>query len=224
MFNPIHETGWRNAMAATMRQDYFAQLFKFITQQKQLGKTVFPPEDLIFNAFELTPFKQVKVVILGQDPYPAKGQAHGLSFSVPREIPIPRSLKNIYKELEQDISSTMPPHGNLEQWARQGVLLLNATLTVNEGETNSHANSGWQQFTDEVIKQLSMQQTGLVFMLWGNFAQSKSALIDAHKHLILKSAHPSPLSVKGFWGNRHFSQANDYLVTQNKTPINWQID
>jgi uracil-DNA glycosylase len=195
----IKEPGWQKVMAPTMQQDYYDQIFNFIAHQKQLGKTVFPPENLIFNAFELTSFEKVKVVIIGQDPYPAKGQAHGLSFSVPKEIPIPRSLQNIYKELAKDVNKTMPTHGNLEQWARQGVLLLNATLTVNEGETNSHSNCGWQLFTDEAILQLSEHHQGLVFMLWGNFAKSKSKLIDANKHLILKCAHPSPLSVKGMF-------------------------
>ena len=220
----INEPGWQKVMAPTMQHVYYAQIFHFIALQKQLGKTVFPPENLIFNAFELTPFEKVKVVIIGQDPYPAKGQAHGLSFSVPKEIPIPRSLQNIYKELAKDVNITMQTHGNLEQWARQGVLLLNATLTVNEGETNSHSNCGWQLFTDEAIRQLSEHHQGLVFMLWGNFAQSKIKLIDANKHLILKCAHPSPLSVKSFVGNRHFSQANKYSLKHNKSPINWQID
>jgi uracil-DNA glycosylase len=186
----INELGWQKMMAPTMQHVYYAQIFHFITLQKQLGKTVFPPENLIFNVFELTPFEKVKVVIIGQDPYPAKGQAHGLSFSVPKEIPITRSLQNIYKELAKDVNITMPTHGNL----------------------------------DEAIRQLSEHHQGLVYMLWGNFAQSKSKLIDANKHLILKCAHPSPLSVKGFFGNCHFSQANKYLLKHNKSPINWQID
>lgn len=219
----INEPGWQSILRDVCLAPFYASIFEAIDEQKKMGKSVFPTDELVFNALNLTPFDQVKVIILGQDPYPTRGHACGLSFSVPEGVAIPRSLKNIFKEIETDLQLTPPTSGNLEKWAKQGVLLLNTTLTVNEGEPNSHAAFGWQLFTDEVITQLANKKSNLVFMLWGNFAQSKSKLIDEHKHLVLKSAHPSPLSVKGFWGCKHFSKANSYLLQNGKTAIDWRL-
>lgn len=218
------DESWKQALQEEFSKPYFAGIKQFILAQKQLGKRVFPPGNLIFNAFNLTPLHQVKVVILGQDPYHGYGQAHGLCFSVQKGVPKPPSLQNIFKELKQDLQIEPPAHGNLESWAKQGVLLLNATLTVNEGEANSHAKCGWQTFTDAAIKAVSVHRNGVVFMLWGRFAAEKAPLIDTGKHYILKAAHPSPLSVTGFLGCRHFSKANELLVKTGQTPINWQID
>lgn len=184
-------------------------------------KTIYPPYHAVFNAFSVSP-KSVQVVILGQDPYHGEGQAHGLSFSVPNDVKIPKSLKNIFKELESDLKIPLPEHGNLENWAKQGIFLLNASLTVEKAKANSHKNIGWLAFTDYVISQISATQNHVVFMLWGKFAQSKENLIDDSKHLILKAPHPSPLSAyQGFFGCKHFSMANDYLMKHNKKPILW---
>ena len=186
---------------------------------------VFPPSSLIFNAFNLTPFDDVKVVILGQDPYHNIGQAHGLAFSVPDNIQKPPSLINIFKELNQDMGLPIPTHGNLEKWAKEGVLLLNASLTVRAHMAASHAKIGWQHFTDAAIKALSDKKQNLVFILWGNYAIAKENLIDHNKHLILKTVHPSPLSAsRGFFGCRHFSKTNEYLIKNNIKPINWEIE
>jgi len=202
-----------------------AELRKFLQNEKEAGQVVYPKNADIFRAFNDTPFDKVKVVILGQDPYHGPNQAHGLSFSVQKGIAIPKSLINIYKELATDIPGfTKPAHGNLEEWAKQGVLLLNATLTVRTGEAASHQKRGWEIFTDKVIQTLSEKQTGIVFILWGAYAQSKIPLIDQNKHFIIKSVHPSPLSVeRGFWGSRPFSKANAYLEKEGKKPIDWQI-
>jgi uracil-DNA glycosylase len=189
------------------------------------GKVIYPPGSLLFNAFNKTPFDRVKVVILGQDPYHGPGQAMGLSFSVPRGIHPPPSLGNIFKELKKDIGMPIPGHGDLTQWAEQGVLLLNASLTVRANEPNSHSAIGWHEFTDSVIQTLSDKSAGLVFMLWGRFAQDKTPLIDETKHLVLKAAHPSPFSAeKGFFGCRHFSRANEYLMKKGKQPVDWHLD
>jgi uracil-DNA glycosylase len=188
------------------------------------GKIIFPPGSLIFNAFNTTTFDKVKVVILGQDPYIKPGEAMGLSFSVPKNVAIPPSLLNIYKELHEDTGCSIAKHGDLTQWALQGVFLLNATLTVERGNSNSHASIGWHTFTDAVIRKLSEKKEGLVFMLWGNFAKKKSALIDPFKHLILEAPHPSPMAGGAFFGCRHFSKANEYLASQGKEPVDWQIN
>ena len=218
------EAGWKAALSSEFEQDYFTAIKAFILGQKALGKEVYPPGKLIFNAFELTPFECVKVVIIGQDPYHGAGQAHGLSFSVPAGIKIPPSLQNIYKEIEQDLGIKAPNHGNLELWARQGVLLLNAVLSVNAGEPASHKAAGWENFTNAVIHHLSKQKKNLVFLLWGKFAQDKELLIDGQKHLILKAPHPSPFSAHhGFLGCKHFSKTNEYLNAHSIRPIDWQI-
>jgi uracil-DNA glycosylase len=218
------EAGWKAALSSEFEQDYFRAIKAFILGQKALGKEVYPPGSLMFNAFELTPFDDVKVVIIGQDPYHGLGQAQGLSFSVPRGVKTPPSLQNIFKEIEQDLGLKAPHHGNLEKWARQGVLLLNAVLSVNAGEPASHKAAGWENFTNAVIHHLSQQKSHLVFLLWGKFAQDKELLIDAQKHLILKAPHPSPFSAyQGFLGCRHFSKTNEYLIRQGIAPIDWQI-
>ena len=198
------------------------QLRAFLLAEKQQGKVVYPPGQLIFNAFEHTPFDQVKVVILGQDPYHGPGQAHGLCFSVPEGVKPPPSLVNIFKEIERDLAKPVSKNGNLEHWADQGVLLLNATLTVQAGLAGSHQGKGWEQFTDAVIDQLNRQRDGLVFMLWGSYAQKKGALIDRQRHLVLTAPHPSPLSAhRGFIGCGHFSRANNWLSERGQAPIDW---
>lgn len=217
------EEGWKEVLSAEFQKPYFPLIKQFIVEQKQKGKKVYPPGSLIFNAFNLTPFKDVKVVILGQDPYHGPGQAHGLCFSVPKGIKPPPSLVNIFKEIKNDLGIEPPNHGNLEHWARQGVLLLNASLSVNDGEANSHAQSGWHTFTDAVIKKISDEKTGVVFLLWGKFAQDKAALIGSTKHFVLKAAHPSPFSVDRFFGCRHFSKTNEILKQEGKEPIDWQL-
>jgi len=219
------EPSWLAILKNEFEKPYMADLRKFLQSEKESGQTVYPKNADIFRAFNDTPFDKVKVVILGQDPYHGPNQAHGLSFSVQKGIAIPKSLINIYKELATDIPGFVKPtHGNLEGWAKQGVLLLNATLTVRAGEAASHQKKGWEVFTDEVIRQLSEKREGLVFILWGAYAQSKIPLIDQTKHHIIKSVHPSPLSVeRGFWGSKPFSKTNAYLEKEGKKPIDWQI-
>ena len=218
------EESWKKALTEEFNKPYFTGIKQFIQAEKAKGKNVYPPGPLIFNAFNLTPFAQVKVVIIGQDPYHGAGQAHGLSFSVPKGIKPPPSLVNIFKEMKTDLGFNPPNHGNLEKWAKQGVLLLNASLTVNESEANSHAKSGWHTFTDAVIKKISDEKEGVVFILWGRFAQDKAALIDGGKHFIIKSAHPSPFSATMFYGSKPFSKTNDILKKEGKEPIEWQLE
>jgi uracil-DNA glycosylase len=221
--NPVMEEGWKEVLAEEFRKPYFAELKSFLVEEKKKYR-VFPPGSLIFNAFNHTPFDRVKVVILGQDPYHGAGQAHGLCFSVPDGVPKPPSLVNIFKELQLDLGLVPPAHGNLESWTHQGVLLLNATLTVRENQAGSHQNKGWEMFTDEAIRQLSARRKGLIFVLWGNFAIAKRALIDASRHFVLTAPHPSPLSAsRGFIGCRHFSQINTLLRQMSVTEINWQL-
>ena len=221
---PDIEEQWYKALKDEFEADYFADIKSFLIEEKK-QHMVFPPSSLIFNAFNLTPFDDVKVVILGQDPYHNIGQAHGLAFSVPDNIQKPPSLINIFKELNQDMGLPIPTHGNLEKWAKEGVLLLNASLTVRAHMAASHAKIGWQHFTDAAIKALSDKKQNLVFILWGNYAIAKENLIDHNKHLILKTVHPSPLSAsRGFFGCRHFSKTNEYLIKNNIKPINWEIE
>ena len=210
-------------MASEFDKPYFASLVRFLHEEKASGRKVFPPGSQIFRAFELTPVQDVKVVILGQDPYHGPGQAHGLSFSVPDGVPAPPSLKNIFKEIETDLGVTMSGYPNLENWARQGVLLLNAVLTVRCAEAASHSKIGWQEFTDAVIRYISDNCEGVVFTLWGNFARTKSELIDHSRHCVLEAAHPSPLARGAFFGCRHFSKANAYLTNIGRTPIDWKL-
>ena len=214
---------WKSKLMPEFEKPYFKKIKNAILDEKEKGKTIYPPSHLIFNAFDTTPFESVKVVILGQDPYHGEGQAMGLSFSVPNGIAIPPSLQNIFKELKSDIPDfIIPSNGDLSHWAKQGVLLLNAFLTVNKREPASHQKFGWETFTDEVIRTISNQLDGVVFLLWGNFAQQKEILIDTNKHLVLKAPHPSPFSAhKGFLGCQHFSKTNDFLKIKNKTTINW---
>jgi uracil-DNA glycosylase len=213
---------WKEMLQNELEAPYFKGLQLFL--EEELAKhTVFPSLERVFAAFQLTPFESVKVVVLGQDPYHGKGQANGLCFSVTEGIRKPPSLQNIFKELESDLSISIPSHGSLDEWAKQGVLLLNATLTVREGEAGSHQLKGWEQFTDAVIRSLSDKKDGLVFLLWGNFAKQKAALIDGRRHHILTAAHPSPLARTGFKGCKHFSQTNKLLTQMGKEPINWRI-
>ncbi|MCB0536665.1 MAG: uracil-DNA glycosylase [Bacteroidetes bacterium] len=219
-----YDDTWFKFMKKEFQSDYFNTISTFINNEKSKGKTIFPPREFILNAFKLTPLDNVKVVILGQDPYHNTGQAHGLSFSVPKNVKTPPSLQNIYKEIKADLGYEIPNHGNLTNWAEQGVLLLNAVLTVNAHEPASHKKAGWETFTDNVIKYLSEHKTHVVFMLWGSFAQQKEYLIDHKKHLVLKAAHPSPFSAhRGFFGCKHFSKANDYLKQNGLSTINWSI-
>ncbi len=221
--DPIIEEGWKSVLMDQFQSPYFRTLKEFLVEEKK-KYTLYPPGRLIFNAFQRTPFEKVKVVILGQDPYHGSGQAHGLCFSVPQGIPKPPSLVNIFKELHSDLGIPIPEHGNLEKWADQGVLLINATLTVRDSQAGSHQKHGWETFTNRVIEVVSQEKSGVVFLLWGRFAQAKESLIDSGKHLILKSAHPSPLSAyNGFFGCRHFSLTNDYLENQGKTRIDWTL-
>jgi uracil-DNA glycosylase len=217
------EQTWKDALAGEFEKPYFASLVRFLHKEKADGRRVFPPGSQIFRAFELTPVPQVKVVILGQDPYHGPGQAHGLSFSVPEGVPAPPSLKNIFREIETDLGISMSGYPNLENWARQGVLLLNAVLTVRSGEAASHGKIGWQEFTDAVIRYISDNCEGVVFMLWGNFARTKAELIDRSRHCVLEAAHPSPLARGAFFGSRHFSKANNYLASTGRTPIDWKL-
>lgn len=219
------EESWKAALSAEFRKPYFVEIAGFLKNEKLAGKTVYPPGKLIFNAFNTTPISNVKIVILGQDPYHNPGQAHGLSFSVPYGVPAPPSLVNIFKEQFTDLGIPIPKHGNLEKWAKQGVLMLNASLTVEINKPMSHSKIGWHLFTDAVIKTISDQKDGVVFMLWGSFAKSKQELIDKAKHLILTAAHPSPLSAhNGFMGCRHFSKANEWLLQKGLTPIDWNLN
>jgi len=219
------EPGWFEVLKDEFEKPYMKSLKDFLQQEKQAGFTIFPKGSDIFNAFKHTPFEKVKVVILGQDPYHGVGQAHGLSFSVQKGVVPPPSLKNIYKELASEFPDfKTPSHGELTSWANQGVMLLNATLTVRAHTAGSHQNKGWEQFTDKVISELSAKRSGLVFILWGNYAKQKESLIDQSKHFIIKSAHPSPFSAyNGFFGSKPFSKTNEILVKEGKDPINWQI-
>ena len=217
------EESWREALAPEFEKPYFASLSQRLHAEKAAGKQIYPPGGQIFKAFELCPLPEVKVVILGQDPYHGYGQAMGLSFSVPDGVPAPPSLKNIFKEIEDDLGVKMSGRPNLEKWARQGVLLLNAVLTVRAGEPTSHSAIGWQEFTDAVIRCISEKREGVVFMLWGNYARSKAPLIDPCRHTILQAAHPSPLARGAFFGCRHFSQANAILRSEGLEPIDWQL-
>lgn len=218
------EESWKKLMSPEFKKPYFKQLVTHIKTEKEQGKIIYPAGNHIFNAFEKTPCKHVKVVILGQDPYHGPGQAHGLSFSVANGIQKPPSLLNILKELQTDLGIPIPENGNLENWALQGVLLLNASLTVRASEPMSHAKIGWADFTDEVIKKIAALNSHVVFILWGKFAQEKRILIDAKKHFILQSVHPSPLSVhKGFFGSRPFSLTNEYLMKKGIDPIDWSL-
>lgn len=220
---PDIEEKWYEVLKNEFEQAYFIEIKNFLIEEKR-RHIVFPPSPLIFNAFNLTPFDNVKVVILGQDPYHNDGQAHGLAFSVPDGIQKPPSLQNIFKELNQDLNIPIPTNGNLEKWTKEGVLLLNASLTVRAHEAASHAKIGWQRFTDAAIKALSDKKQNLVFILWGNYAIAKENLIDHNKHLILKTVHPSPLSAsRGFFGCHHFSKTNEYLINHNIKPIDWSL-
>lgn len=218
------EESWKKVLKDEFEKTYFQHIITFLKAEKASGKIIYPPGSLIFNAFKQTPFDRVKVVILGQDPYHNKGQAHGLSFSVPNGVARPPSLMNIFKELKSDLGIEIPGNGNLEKWAQQGVLLLNASLTVREKEPGCHAPIGWLQFTDQVIKKISDEKEGIIFLLWGKFAHEKQSLIDETKHYVLKAAHPSPLSAyNGFFGCKHFSKTNELLMKQHKMPIDWKI-
>jgi uracil-DNA glycosylase len=218
------EESWKSVLKNEFSKPYFLEAVTFIKTEKALGKIIYPPGQLIFNAFNTTPFDKVKAVILGQDPYHGQGQAHGLSFSVPEGVRPPPSLINIFKELNSDIGISVPRHGNLTHWAQQGVLLLNACLSVRANEPLSHSRIGWMSFTDSVISKISSEKKNVVFLLWGKFAQEKQELIDETKHLVLKAAHPSPYSANnGFLGCRHFSKTNEYLVKNGIDPIDWSL-
>ncbi len=216
---------WQEAIGAEKNDSYFQHILAAVKAERQSGQVVYPPANEVFNAFKATEFGQVKVVILGQDPYHGAGQAHGLAFSVRPEVQVPPSLLNIYKELADDIAGfRIPAHGYLQSWAEQGVLLLNTVLTVRAGQAHSHASLGWERFTDCVIAQLNQGREHIVFMLWGSHAQKKGAFIDRNRHLVLTAPHPSPLSAyRGFFGCKHFSQANTYLQAQGEAPIDWQV-
>ncbi len=218
------DASWQAVIGDELTKPYMLSLRDFLKQEKTAGKTIYPPSPLVFNAFKHTPFNKVRVVIIGQDPYHGPDQAHGLSFSVPQGIALPPSLRNIFKEIEADLSISMSGKGDLTPWAEQGVLLLNATLTVEMANAGSHQKRGWEIFTDAVISALNKHREGLAFVLWGSYAQKKGEMIDAKKHLVLTSPHPSPLSAhRGFFGNHQFSQINAYLNKRGETPINWQL-
>lgn len=223
--HPIRlEASWKSRLEDVFKDSRVLALSEFLRAEKAAGKVIYPPGARIFAALDSTPFDRVKVVILGQDPYHGPGQAHGLSFSVPRGIPVPPSLANIYREIERDLGIAPPRHGCLDAWAGQGVLLLNAVLTVERGHAGSHQNKGWEYFTDACIEALGREREHLVFLLWGSYAQAKGRLIDAKRHRILKAPHPSPLSAhRGFLGCGHFSSANQYLEETGQTPINWKL-
>ncbi len=217
-------SGWEAFFAEQQRQPYYQQLMAFLAGRKEAGALVYPPRHQWFHAFAKTPLERVKVVILGQDPYHGPGQAHGLSFSVPEGVPFPPSLRNIFQELQSDMGLPMPTSGDLTPWATQGVLLLNAVLTVEEKQAGSHAKQGWERFTDKAIAYLAQQREGLVFVLWGAYAQQKVKHIDLNRHCVLKAPHPSPLSAyRGFFGSRPFSQVNAYLQAQGQLPIDWRL-
>ena len=218
------DASWKEILKEEFNKPYFQQIVLHIKTEKSQGKIIYPPGSLIFNAFNTTPFSKLKVVILGQDPYHGAGQAHGLCFSVQYGVPPPPSLVNIFKEIHEDLGIPIPSHGNLTHWAEQGVFLLNASLTVRAGEPMSHARIGWAEFTNTVIKKISELKSNVVFILWGKFAQEKRTLIDESKHLILRTVHPSPLSAHaGFFGCRHFSKTNEYLVSKGIDPVDWQL-
>lgn len=215
------EESWKTVLAGEFEKEYFKNLTVFVRNEYR-ARTIYPPGKLIFNAFDQCPFDKLKVVILGQDPYHGPGQAHGLCFSVNDGIPFPPSLRNIFKELNSDVGKPIPTSGDLTGWARQGVLLLNATLTVRAHQAGSHQKKGWEEFTDSVIQTINREKENVVFLLWGNYAISKSKFIDQDKHLVLSSVHPSPLSAnRGFFGNKHFSKTNDFLVSKGLEPIEW---
>jgi uracil-DNA glycosylase len=219
------EESWKKALGEEFQKEYFGKINIYLEKEVAAGKVIYPPEFLIFNAFNTVPLPEVKVVILGQDPYHNPGQAHGLSFSVPKTAKVPASLRNVYKELTADIPGfESPKHGNLEKWAAQGVFLLNAFLTVEHKKAGSHKKVGWGKFTDAVIQKISNEREGVVFMLWGNFAKKKGSLIDGSKHLILEATHPSPLAGTAFLGSKNFSQANAYLEGRGVTPIDWTLN
>jgi uracil-DNA glycosylase len=216
------EPAWKTKLQSEFAKEYFIKLTEFVRNEYR-QQTIYPPGSLIFNAFNLCPFNNIKTVIIGQDPYHGPGQAHGLCFSVKEGVEFPPSLLNIYKELEADLGIARPVSGNLERWARQGVLLLNATLTVRANQAGSHQRKGWEEFTDHVISVINKEKQNIVFLLWGAYAQKKGESIDRSKHLVLESVHPSPLSAsRGFFGNKHFSKCNDYLIRNNIQPIDWQ--
>ena len=218
------EESWKRRLTREFEEDYMQSLSQFLREQKLQKKTIYPPGNKIFNAFQLTKFEEVKVVILGQDPYHGIGQAHGLSFSVEQGIKPPPSLKNIFKELEYDLGLKQPEHGNLEKWAHQGVLLLNSILTVERGNPGSHAKKGWEIFTDQVLKTITLHRKNIVFILWGQKAQDKCHFIDANENLVIKSSHPSPYSAHaGFLGSKPFSRANNYLKDRGIDPIDWDL-
>jgi uracil-DNA glycosylase len=221
--NPSIDESWKAVLQEEFNMSYFQQLKMFLLEEKKKYR-IFPPGSLIFNAFNHTSFGNLKVVILGQDPYHGFGQAHGLCFSVPRGVPKPPSLLNIFKELKNDLGLPPPSHGNLEKWADQGVLLLNATLTVRENQAGSHQRKGWEEFTDAAIRQISAKKEGVIFVLWGNFAMAKKDMIDSSRHPVLTAAHPSPLSAsRGFFGCHHFSKINEILRAQGKQEIDWSL-
>lgn len=220
MINPQIHDSWKALLLQEFQKDYFNQLKQFLLEEKS-KYVVYPPSNLIFSAFNFTPFDEVKVVILGQDPYHGPGQANGFCFSVNDGVAMPPSLKNIFKEVMEDCGCVMPLTGNLEHWARQGVFLLNATLTVRQNAAGSHQKKGWEQFTDAVIKLISDKKENVVFLLWGNYARAKKELIDSQKHLVLEAAHPSPLARGAFFGSKHFSQTNNFLKRKGKDEINW---
>ena len=216
------EQSWKEVLANEFEKDYFTKLTQFVKEEYNSGTAIYPPARLIFNAFDHCPFEKVKVVILGQDPYHGAGQANGLCFSVNKGIPFPPSLLNIFKEIENDLGTPIPQDGDLTRWSDQGVLLLNATLTVRAAQAGSHQRRGWEEFTDAAIRILAEKRENLVFILWGSYAQRKGAFIDRNKHLVLTSPHPSPLSAyAGFFGNHHFTLTNDFLVKNGKEPIDW---
>lgn len=218
------DDSWLSELQGEFEQPYMQQLRAFLQQEKAAGKTVFPPGPLVFNALNSTPLDQVRVVIIGQDPYHGPGQAHGLSFSVPPGVRTPPSLQNIFKEIHRDLGLPIPPHGCLQSWAEQGVLLLNAVLTVEQAQAGSHAKRGWERFTSRVIEIINARREHCVFLLWGSYAQRKGEQIDRQRHCVLTSVHPSPLSAhRGFIGNGHFSAANRYLVEHGLTPIDWSL-
>lgn len=218
------DASWKKVLQSQFEQPYFQSLISYLKQEKSAGKTIFPAGPNIFRAFSLTPFQSTRVVILGQDPYHNLGQAHGLAFSVPEGVPLPPSLINIFKEINADLGIPQPRTGCLEQWAKQGVLLLNAALTVEANRPNSHSQIGWHTFTDAVISSISSERNHVAFLLWGTFARSKKKLIDTQKHLVLEAAHPSPLSAyAGFFGCKHFSRTNQWLEGNHQLPIDWRI-